>query len=268
MKIIYIFIISIFFFGCTTKTTSPEKVTFFKQQAMISILREFPQEVKFSEKYKKEMSLIQTILLNINSKLYGNINKNVMNIYFVQDNIKMAMALPNDNILVTTNFLEAIKENYFTEDEVKAIICHESAHILNDDWTNSFRDTYNSIDYQIVMPNLLSFFSSYGLTKLLSKQDIGLKDYSDIYASLAMQSSFTDEDNGMMTKINKNFDVSFFIQGFPLIMEIEADRMARECLSDIHVDAINMSKVLEKLLILEEVYHPDIQKRLKKIQGE
>jgi len=268
MPLVYFFIILILFMGCSKKTTSPAKVNSLKKQALTSILRVFSQEIKYSEKYKIEMTLIETILSDINSKLYGSFNKNAISVYFVKDNIKMAMALPNDNILVTTNFLEAIKENYFTKDEIKAIMCHESSHILNDDWTNSFRDTYSSIDYQIVMPDPISFFSSYGLTKLLSSKNIGLKEYSDIYASLAMQSSFTNENNGMQTKINKNLDVSFFIQGFPLEMEIEADRMAKECLSTINVNSINMSKVLEKLLTLEEVHHPDIKTRLKKIQGD
>ena len=64
--------------GCSKKTTSPAKVNSLKEQAMTSILREFSQEIKYSEKYKIEMTLIETILSDINSKLYGSLNKNAL----------------------------------------------------------------------------------------------------------------------------------------------------------------------------------------------
>lgn len=238
--------------GCTEKTTSLSQVNLLKQETNKILLSSFPNQVKDNNiEYQKEIQLLNNIISKINKSFFG---IDVIELHIVkEDSGGMATALPNNNLLITTYFLDAISD-FFTEEEVTAIMCHESSHILNDDWTNNFRKTYFTLNYSITVPDPIGFNIGYLLSKAFGGlSGISYKEYIEIHNKYSMELNTMMKDySSVLNKGTMDFDL-FLLQGFPIEVEKEADRMTKTCLDELNIDSINMLNVLKKLKTLDKV---------------
>ena len=265
MKKIHLIILSLLFIGCSEKTTSFAEINQQKRNSTQIILSQFPNRVNYDNpEYQHKMKLVQNILYKVNNSLYNNPYE--VKARFVKNKDSMATALADDSILFTTHLLDAV-ETIFTKDELTAIICHESAHILNDDWGDRFRDNSSYLEYKIQgkieTPNLIEVVGGYGLTRLLypGKSKMKFKEYLSLGATQQM-STYEDKD----TLKKGDFDINLLlIQGFPLETEFNADHEALGCLSDLNIDSKNMISVLKKISNLEKNQNSQVKSRIKKL---
>lgn len=266
MKKKYLMGILLLFIGCSEKTTPFHEVDKQKINSVKIILSEFPHEIKHNNpEYQHTIKLVKNILYKVNNYLYSNPYE--VKTRFVKTEHSMAIALADDTILFTTLFLDAIIGNFFTKNEITAIVCHESAHILNDDWGNSFRDNSSYLDYKvqgkIETPNLIGVAAGYGLTRLLypSKSNMKFKEYLSLGATQQMS---TYEDKDTLSKGDFNINL-LSIQGFSVETEMNTDNEALKCLSDLNIDSKNMINVLQKISLLEKNENSQVENRIKKL---
>ena len=265
MKKRYLIIFLLLFIGCSEKTTSFSEINQQKRNSTHIILSQFKNKINHNNpEYQHKMKLVQNILYKVNSSLYGNPHE--VKARFVNTKFGMATALADDTILFTTHFLDAVVA-YFTKDEVTAIVCHELAHLTNDDWGESFRDNSTYLDYtvagKIETPNLGGVVAGYGLTRLLypGKSKMKFKEYLSV-ASTQQVSTYEDKDT--LSKGDFNFNL-LSIQGFSIETEINADNEALGCLSDLNIDSKNMINVLQKISLLEKNGNSQVESRIKKL---
>jgi len=261
----YLITLSLLFIGCSEKTTSFSKINQQKRDSTHRILSKLKDRINYDNpEYQHKIKLVQNILYKINTHLYDYPYE--VKAKFVKTKYGMATALADDTILFTTHFLDAVRD-YFTKDEVVALICHESVHILNDDWGKNFRDNSTYIDYKIQgkieTPNLIGVAVGYGLTRLLypGKSNMKFKEYISVEGT---QQISTYEDKDTLSKGDFNFNL-LSIQNFSIETEMNTDAEALSCLRALNIDSKNMISVLQKIARLEKDENNQIENRIKKL---
>jgi len=248
----YLFLLFIFL-GCSEKTTSLVEINKLKQKANTLTLSQFPSQLSEDNiEYEKQILIVKNILYKINNYWYNKKNEVALTLVKVEKTPIMALGLPNGNILISTLFLDAIIDEVFNKDEITAIICHESAHILNDDWGNRYSVNSSYLDfntyYSIHVPNVGSIAFGYLLTKFFINKDVNFKNY--VNTSIAQQHLFVAEkDKIKLGEGSLDFNL-MTLQGFPLSVEINADTIAMECLDGLGINNNSMSSAINKLLEL------------------
>jgi len=270
MKYKYFIISTFFLIGCSQVTTPHYEIDRKKGEVNRLILSNFPKKIELDNaEYEHKIKLVQNILYQVNNSLYQNPYETKA--IFIDTENGMATALPSDTILFTTKFLEAV-QTIFTKDETTAIICHESAHILNDDWGESFRDNSSYFDYtisgKIETPNLGGIAVGYGLTRLLypHKSDMNFKEY--LSASAYTQGTYQYKEEDELTKGDLDFNL-LSMQGFSVETEINTDNDALTCLKQLNINPKSMYSALRKISTIEfrktSIVNKQLQTRIEKL---
>lgn len=252
-----IFIVIVMLSACSYKTISINEIEARKQaKALEKYNLYIDKEIKSKlNEHKYNYSKLTKSLEDINEYLYGNIDEVEIKLV-ANDKLQNIEALPDDSIITTTDFLEFIEAKEFTKDNIAAILCHESSHILNNDWTNRIREenSSNTLNYStslnLHIPTLNDVGALVGgfiITKSFLKKDIKFKDYVSENQHTVFQSN--DEEDIKITEKNHSIPLNLLdSQGFKLDVEIAADKKAIECLKGIGINQNNMMIVLNKLL--------------------
>ena len=243
--------------ACSYKTISIKEIEARKQaKALEKYNLYIDKEIKSKHnEHKYNYSKLTKSLEDINEYLYGNIDEVEIKLV-ANDKLQNIEALPDDSIITTTLFLDFIEAKEFTKDNIAAILCHESSHILNNDWTNRIRKENSSyvLNYStnlnLHIPTLsdLAFLGGkYLITKSFFKKDIKFKEYVSENKQILFQPN--DEKDIKISQKNHSIPLNLLdSQGFKLDVEIAADKKAIECLKGIGINQNNMMIVLNKLL--------------------
>lgn len=195
--------------------------------------------------------------------------RKISNVYYGNENhIKVfsagrvpAQALPFNHILLSKEFLNYISR-FMSYEEKAAVLCHESIHILNNDWKQRIlkEHSYSYIDAtgQWSSKTRASFYPKtyYNFVKKVGfiRGEMSYKEYVNFaQENFKLTASGVDDKyvvNSEKGEVN-NYKIGRISltdsQGFPLSVEMKADKEALNCLKMIGVNEINMLKILNKI---------------------
>lgn len=206
--------------------------------------------------YKEENAgFYKNILSKINKAYYN--NKDVVNIYrVIGDPILYPSieALPNDNILINGDLLEI---NTFNINDIAAILCHESAHIINGDWNNAIRKNSEKLSFNFernVEYNHNFFFSRKKITSKAVKnhereKNKVVKNRGDILYN----------NSGILNVRVLN------PQDFPIEDEYQADIDAIKCLDIIGIEYKISETIKKTMKEIKRSNKSDLMKRLNRL---
>jgi len=279
MKKRYSLILIFLLTSCIPKNTiSQNEITLNKNKFNKEILNQFPNTLKKPLSYTNEIKKISSIVNKIDKIYYKYSNKNKTKIRFVEEspnpNIQeLITALPDDTILVTQKFLDLISAVPLSDNELSAIMCHESAHIFNNDWSNKFRKNYSTIRYntflKVTPPNVLGIGLYAGWKKLFSNENVNIKQKLNQSTENVDMSIKKEDiiDKGSLASLNK-----LSIQDFNLNIEIGADKEALECLKTLNINPKYMRIFLKKSIhnnYLQNLFNvDDVKQRILKLKDE
>jgi len=218
---------------------------------------------------------------DINMVMYGNQNKYRNDSVQIIDNLNIisAEAMPNGDIVISTGFIFLLQENIFSDDELVAFLCHESSHVLNDDWGHKIMIKNTNprffIDIKIdSFPRLgknilLSIAGKILLGYLGRATGISSKKTSALGTAL---NSFSYNASVLHTS-NPDFKSDYDLiipnllnsQGFGLDTELTADAMAIDCLTEMKINNNALISLLKKLNNLPFVDKEQMEKRIENV---
>lgn len=276
MKYVLLYIFLILLIGCSESiVVTPEK------KAVESILHSVFNKRsggglrELSNSIPHEKKIIQ-VVANISNIYYG--NKIHMTVF--AGGAAPAQALPFNTILLSEKFLKYISRS-MTYEEQSAILCHESMHILNNDWQQRIIKeksySYREATGQWKTKTRVAFYpkSLYEISKKAgfirgSITYEGYKKYilEDFKTSAGSTNDHyvTDKTKGVLHEYKVGKSMLTDSQGFALAVEMQADEEALECLGKINVNKINMLKVLKKINNKNlSSFHARIDKRIENL---
>ncbi len=257
----------LFLVGCSEKTTSVSQINTLKSRANQQILSQYPHTISHKNKfYQKKINSINKHLSDVNKYLYGNSYE--VRARFVQSKnpFELAFVLPDDTFMVTDVLMDVMGDT-FTDDEVVALVCHESAHILNGDWGERYRENTSyvnySVSYSVDVPNPLELAAGYALTNLTHSKKMKPSEY----LKEASKQKALSSDSEKTTFTKGTVDVNTLtIQGFPLSDELNADKIAVKCLYSLGVDTNSLTTFLQKLVDSGGYKNDQLLTRIKKLK--
>lgn len=243
LKIITIFLcVLIFLSGCVKQELpSPLEVERLKNKyTTLKISPYKTQEVENNYKNNFYFNQSKKILNKINAHYYGD-NAYYLNIklILINSNHFSIEALPNNSILITTAFLDLLNTEFFTEDELTGILCHESAHILNSDWDNLIREEHKTI--KLIINGRFATFNEIASSLITSKIYKG----QHLQHTLMTNNQFyLPDDDSKLIKLTISDLLN--TQNFSEHIEYNADIQSIDCLNSLNIT--NSKKVIISML--------------------
>lgn len=223
--VFYIYLL-LLLISCSNEIIQPKNVDISR-----AIKSNFKDELSntTSAEYKNSLFL-KNILKRINNKNYG--DKNYINLIIINNLVESNIATTDKDILISKAFIDEFL-NFFNENDFFAVLCHESSHILNEDWKIMLRNSY----------------SKYGFT-------------SKIFISGLVANN--DEKSKEVKIPIKNYKKFY---GFPPEVEFRADRDAEICLKEfsINYDLINTLNKTINFAKIDETSKENLRKRIRNI---
>lgn len=238
---IFIFFIAFFLSSCSYKIMDKKEI-----DSKLNRTSKIETNNTLSRKFSVELMNLEMILNNIIINTYGIKNSQNNNIKIkLTDGNNALIAFSDNTIGVNTTFLKAIRENVFTKNEIKAAVCHEFSHILNDDWGYKMIKDYNLNTLNFTVDTFFHLFYVNSENEKVSnigenKDIIELIDFSD-------------------QRLQKNYL-------FPLNVELNADILAVSCLERLGVKQAPQA-IINLLRTLNLNFHPNKVKTNKRIEA-
>ena len=209
------------------------------------------------------LTKINKILENINIKYYG--VADMTKILLVNTGRLISpYADPSHNIIISKGFIHYMKNN-FTMSEVAALLCHESAHIINDDWYTRFKKENNQkyIDIKHRLDLRFQSIKKSDCSPKLSEKECR----NSANASFSSHNYFLDKkdpyklDTVEANNIISSSKLNDYV-GFPLDVESDADKFSLNCLKKISINEESLMSLLTKMKNFNSINSGSIEQRI------
>lgn len=235
MKItILIFILSLLA-SCSYHIIPPHKV----DEILERKNKEKVSSSPYLDRFRNEISAIESTLEKINKHTYGvnNYQKNWVRILYAKNSKHMIYVNERDDLIINIKLLESMKRKLLSKNDMKAAVCHEYSHIINDDQGYKLMKSNNKVSMKFDISDFTETYYVDSDGERLSAYKNSKREYSSLM----------------------KYDDTFLLKNkylYPLNVEVNADILAVDCLRRIGVKN-GKDSIINLLRLLKHKFNAD-----------